>query len=37
MFGPVRGEWDREWNGWWGDKRRSTLPVFVLTDYSRGG
>lgn len=19
MFGPVRGEWDRQWNGWWGD------------------
>ena len=19
MFGPVRGVWDRQWNGWWGD------------------
>ena len=19
MFGPVRGEWNRQWNGWWGD------------------
>jgi dihydrofolate reductase len=19
MFGPVRGQWDRQWNGWWGD------------------
>src|SRR3954452_24486904 len=19
MFGPVRGPWDRHWNGWWGD------------------
>ena len=19
MFGPVRGGWDRVWNGWWGD------------------
>jgi hypothetical protein len=18
MFGPVRGGWDRDWNGWWG-------------------
>jgi dihydrofolate reductase len=17
MFGPVRGEWDRDWTGWW--------------------
>src|SRR5205814_10396753 len=19
MFGPVRGEWDQQWKGWWGD------------------
>lgn len=18
MFGPIRGKWDRPWNGWWG-------------------
>ena len=24
MFGPVRGEWDRQWNGWWARIRRST-------------
>src|SRR5205085_5586552 len=24
MFGPVRGEWDRQWNGWRARIRRST-------------
>ena len=19
MFGPIRGEWDEDWRGWWGD------------------
>ncbi len=19
MFGPIRGEWDESWRGWWGD------------------
>ena len=19
MFGPIRGEWDLNWTGWWGD------------------
>ncbi|WP_167004181.1 dihydrofolate reductase family protein [Mumia sp. ZJ430] len=28
MFGPVRGEWDRPWNGWWGDD-----PVFHAPAY----
>src|SRR3954465_2853669 len=20
MFGPVRGEWDEDWRGWWGEE-----------------
>jgi dihydrofolate reductase len=32
MFGPVRGEWDRPWNGWWGDNPPFHRPVFVLTE-----
>ena len=35
MFGPVRGEWDRDWNGWWGDEPPYHAPVFVLTHYAR--
>jgi dihydrofolate reductase len=35
MFGPVRGEWDREWNGWWGDNPPFHAPVFVLTHHPR--
>jgi dihydrofolate reductase len=35
MFGPVRGEWDRTWNGWWGDEPPYHAPVFVLTHYAR--
>lgn len=35
MFGPVRGEWDRPWNGWWGDDPPFHGPVFVLTHYPR--
>ncbi|TKG72700.1 dihydrofolate reductase family protein [Prauserella endophytica] len=35
MFGPVRGEWDRQWNGWWGDNPPFHAPVFVLTHYPR--
>ncbi|WP_345556928.1 dihydrofolate reductase family protein [Streptomonospora halophila] len=35
MFGPVRGEWDREWNGWWGDDPPFHGPVFVLTHHPR--
>ncbi|MEI8406462.1 MULTISPECIES: dihydrofolate reductase family protein [unclassified Kribbella] len=35
MFGPVRGEWDREWNGWWGDEPPYHAPVFVLTNHPR--
>src|SRR4029453_4542098 len=35
MFGPVRGEWDRQWNGWWGDDPPYHAPVFVLTQQAR--
>ncbi|MDX2825289.1 dihydrofolate reductase family protein [Streptomyces ipomoeae] len=35
MFGPVRGEWDREWNGWWGDNPPFHAPVFVFTHHPR--
>ncbi|WP_128376453.1 dihydrofolate reductase family protein [Streptomyces cavernae] len=35
MFGPVRGEWDRQWNGWWGDNPPYHAPVFVLTHHPR--
>ena len=34
-FGPVRGEWDRQWNGWWGDDPPFHAPVFVLTHHAR--
>jgi dihydrofolate reductase len=35
MFGPVRGEWDRDWNGWWGDNPPYRGPVYVLTHHPR--
>jgi dihydrofolate reductase len=35
MFGPIRAEWDEEWNGWWGDDPPYHAPVFVLTHYAR--
>jgi len=35
MFGPVRGEWDREWNGWWGEDPPFHAAVFVLTHHAR--
>ena len=35
MFGPIRGEWDEDWKGWWGDDPPYHAPVFVLTHYSR--
>ena len=35
MFGPVRGVWDRQWNGWWGDDPPFHAPVFVLTHHAR--
>ena len=33
MFGPIRGDWDAEWRGWWGDAPPYHAPVFVLTHY----
>ncbi|TXS52958.1 dihydrofolate reductase family protein [Streptomyces sp. t39] len=35
MFGPVRGGWDRPWDGWWGDEPPFHSPVFVLTHHAR--
>ncbi|HEY9313697.1 dihydrofolate reductase family protein [Williamsia sp.] len=35
MFGPVRGTWDRPWNGWWGEDPPFGTPVFVLTHHPR--
>jgi dihydrofolate reductase len=35
MFGPVRGQWDRQWNGWWGEDPPFHAPVFVLTHHAR--
>jgi dihydrofolate reductase len=35
MFGPVRGEWDSDWRGWWGDEPPYHAPVFVLTHHPR--
>ncbi|MBG6063776.1 dihydrofolate reductase family protein [Micromonospora ureilytica] len=35
MFGPVRGPWDRQWNGWWGEDPPFHKPVFVLTHHAR--
>ncbi|MFD5214392.1 dihydrofolate reductase family protein [Microbacterium sp. NPDC058345] len=35
MFGPVRGEWDRDWRGWWGPNPPYHGPVFVLTHYAK--
>ena len=35
MFGPIRGEWDEEWDGWWGSEPPYHAPVFVLTHHAR--
>jgi dihydrofolate reductase len=35
MFGPIRGEWEGDWNGWWGEEPPYHAPVFVLTHYPR--
>ena len=35
MFGPVRGPWDEDWQGWWGDDPPYHAPVFVLTHHAR--
>jgi dihydrofolate reductase len=34
MFGPVRGGWDEDWRGWWGDEPPYRAPVFVLTHHA---
>jgi dihydrofolate reductase len=36
MFGPIRGEWDEDWRGWWGEEPPYHAPVFVLTHYAHG-
>ena len=33
MFGPIRGQWDGDWRGWWGDEPPYHAPVFVLTHH----
>ena len=35
MFGPIRGEWDEDWDGWWGSEPPYHAPVFVLTHHPR--
>ena len=35
MFGPVRGAWDEDWRGWWGEEPPYHAPVFVLTHHRR--
>jgi dihydrofolate reductase len=35
MFGPIRGEWDLDWTGWWGPEPPYHAPVFVLTHHER--
>jgi dihydrofolate reductase len=34
MFGPIRGPWDEDWRGWWGDEPPYHAPVFVLTHHA---
>jgi dihydrofolate reductase len=34
MFGPVRGEWDEDWQGWWGSEPPYHAPVYVLTHHA---
>lgn len=34
MFGPIRGEWNEEWSGWWGPEPPYHAPVFVLTHHA---
>ena len=33
MFGPIRGAWQDDWRGWWGDEPPYHAPVLVLTHY----
>jgi dihydrofolate reductase len=34
MYGPIRGDWNEEWSGWWGAEPPYHAPVFVLTHYA---
>lgn len=34
MYGPIRGDWDEEWSGWWGPEPPYHAPVFVLTHHA---
>jgi dihydrofolate reductase len=34
MFGPIRGDWAEEWDGWWGPEPPYHAPVFVLTHHA---
>src|SRR5437764_4031529 len=34
MFGPIRGPWDGDWRGWWGEEPPYHAPVFVLTHHA---
>lgn len=33
MFGPIRGPWQDDWRGRWGDEPPYHAPVFVLTHF----
>jgi dihydrofolate reductase len=33
MFGPIRGSWQADWRGWWGEEPPYHAPVFVLTHF----
>src|SRR4051795_2043732 len=35
MFGPIRGEWEDDWRGWWGPEPPYHAPGFVLTHHAR--
>ena len=32
--GPIRGEWDEDWRGWWGPEPPYHVPVSVLTRHA---
>src|SRR3954468_14473338 len=34
MFGPIRGDGEEDWRGWWGPEPPYHAPVFVLTHYA---
>ena len=33
MFGPIRGSWQDDWRGWWGEEPPYHAPVFILTHF----